>query len=98
MGQNGLNDGLFENLLGLVVDFDYKKRHFIMLTNYNGALYCIVRLFDVFCLPIKLSDKKYEQLREPIYAINDFGRACFDVLTIEQLVNKSFRGNTLVKC
>lgn len=89
-GGNGFED-IFPQMFGHVIDFSNKKRHYILLLNLNGQLWCFVKLFNVFCIGIKMSDKPYVEANEKIIAINDFQKQDFDLFTLEELITSTQR-------
>lgn len=89
-GGNAFED-IFPQMFGHVIDFSNKKRHYILLLNLNGQLWCFVKLFNVFCIGIKMSDKPYVEANEKIIAINDFQKQDFDLFTLEELITSTQR-------
>lgn len=79
----------YDSLLSLLIDYSKKKRHYIVLSNINGKLCCMVRLFDKFCQTIEMSDKAYGTDNSLlVIAINDFEEHKCEMFTLEQLVTK----------
>ena len=86
-GGTGFDD-VFPKLFGNYIDFTKDSRHYIMLTSLNGQTWCLVRLFNVFCLAMKMSDRSYPLSEEKIIAINDFRTHDFELFTLSELINK----------
>ncbi len=86
-GGTGFDD-VFPKLFGNYIDFTKDSRHYIMLTSLNGQTWCLVRLFNVFCLAIKMSDRSYPQPEENIIAVNDFKSHDFELFTLDELTRK----------
>lgn len=84
---DGITD-VFSQMFKDIIDFSQEKRHYILLTNVAGKMYCIVKLFNVFCLGIKMSDTSYPLADENVILINDFNKHDFDLFTLEELVNQ----------
>lgn len=86
-GGDGFRD-FFPQMLGKLIDFGNKKRHYLFLMNLRGEVWCIVRLFSAFCLTIKLSEVEWPEIGEGILAVNDFGTHTYDLMTLSELINK----------
>lgn len=86
---SAFGDDIFPKIFGSVIDFTKKKRHYILLTNLDGGLYCFIKLFDVFCVGVKMSDTAYQQADGHIIAINDFSSCDFSLYTLEELIAAS---------
>lgn len=86
---SAFGDDIFPKIFGSVIDFTKKKRHYLFLTNLDGGLYCFVKLFDVFCTGIQMSDAAYSQANEQIIAINDFSSCDFKLYTLKELIAAS---------
>ncbi len=86
-GGNGITD-IFPMIFKDVIDFTKKKRHYIFLANISGKMYCFVKLFDVFCLGIKLSDKSYPLADDNVILINDFENNSIHLFTILELISR----------
>lgn len=86
MDNNILQDGVFEQMFGKFIDFSKNSRHYILLTNIDGKLYCSVKLFSLFCASIKMSDREYAEIKDPIIVINDFVEHNFDIFALDELI------------
>lgn len=86
-GGNGISD-IFPMIFKDVIDFANNKRHYLLLTNVGGKMCCFVKLFNVFCLGIKMSDKPYSMAEDNIILVNDFGKQQIDLFTLEELITK----------
>lgn len=84
-GGNGITD-IFPMLFNDFIDFSNEKRHYILLTNVSGKMHCFIKLFNVFCLGIKMSDIAYEIADKNVILINDFGRKSINLLTLKEFV------------
>lgn len=82
-------EDLFPAIFEKVIDFSNIKRHYILLINLEGKMYCFVKLFNIFCIGIKLSDSAYVEACNQVIAINDFGKKTFDLYTLEELVTET---------
>lgn len=60
------------NILESVIDNSNTDRHILLLINHQNKLYCVVKLFDVFCQKIRMSDNSYGEEGLVLIAINDF--------------------------
>ena len=66
------------NILELFIDNSNTDRHILLLINCHGKLYCIVKLFDKFCLMIRMSNSSYGEEVIVLMAINDFVKNRYD--------------------
>lgn len=83
---SGFGDDVFPQIFGDCIDFTNEKRHYILLYNLAGKLYCFIRLFNVFTIGIKMSDTAYSEADKNVIAINDFGASDFHLYTLLELV------------
>lgn len=86
---SAFRDDIFPEIFGSVIDFTKKNRHYIFLTNLDGRLYCFVKLFDVFCIGVKMSDSTYQEANRQVIVINDFSSCDFNLYTLEELIAAS---------
>ncbi len=86
-GGNGITD-IFPMIFKDVIDFSNEKRHYVLLTNVGGKLCCFVKLFNVFCLGMKMSNNPYSLADKNIILINDFGKQSIELFTLEELITK----------
>ena len=86
---NAFAEDVLPKIFGEVIDFTNIKRHYLFLTNIEGKMYCFVKLFNTFCIGIKLSEREYELAGQQIIVINDFGKSTFDLYTLEELITLS---------
>lgn len=84
---DGFSDPL-ESILSHFLDYNKKKRHYIIFFAYDNNLYCIVKLFDVFNQCLKMSNTRYLDKNDMVLFVNDFGKCCYEVFTMEELVSK----------
>ena len=84
---DGWND-LFEPVLSQLLDYSNKKRHYIVFFGFEGCLYCMVKLFDMFSQVLKMSDSAYLDELGMVLYINDFEKHQYEVLTMEELADK----------
>ena len=69
-----LNDPLTnpqDSLIDYFFDSTINHRHILILFNANGHLYSCIKLYNLFCATIQMSDKSYEE-NELAVLINDF--------------------------
>lgn len=69
------------------IDYTKPKRHYLLLINSNGKLYCLIKLFDSICQLIVMSDNEYPEIGPLYVAINDFGSSECKFYSVEELVN-----------
>lgn len=86
VGANAFANDLFQDILGNYVDFTKDTRHYLFLINLDHRLYCFVKLFNLFCVPVMMSERPYSECDETIIAINDFATHDFDVFTLGELI------------
>ena len=86
VGANAFENDLFQKILGKYVDFTKDTRHYLLLINLEDKLYCFVKLFNLFCVPIKMSERPYAECNDSVIAINDFATHDFDVFTLGELI------------
>lgn len=76
-------------LLEDFIDYSNVNRHILVLTNINGKLYCMVKLFqNVMCQMIRMSDKEYGATNGFILALNDFSKHECHFYTEHELIRK----------
>lgn len=84
---NGFMDKKFV-ILPTYID-NNEHRHLLFLTEVENQLVCVVKLFDVYGVSIRMSDKSYGVGQENgIIAINDFGTRTCDIYTLEEVIQK----------
>lgn len=71
------------------VDFDNPHRHYIILQNEFGKLFCFVRLFNIISIGIQMSEHEYPLPNDMVIAINDFEKKSVDIYNLEELSQKS---------
>ena len=54
--------------------------------NIENKLCCFVKLFNLFCVPIVMSNQLYKDINQPIIAINDFAEKDFNIFSLEELL------------
>lgn len=86
IGANAFEKDLFKEILGNYVDLTKDTRHYILLINLDGKLYCFVKLFDLFCVPVMMSEHTCAECDDAIIVINDFGTHDFDIFTLGELI------------
>ncbi len=69
------------------IEYSRPKRHFLFLINSGGKLQCIVKLFDIICQNVVLSDREYPEIGPSYLAVNDFGNSECKFYSVEELVN-----------
>lgn len=74
------------NILELFIDNSNTDRHILLLINCHGKLYCMVKLFDKFCLMIRMSNSSYGEEVIVLMAINDFVKNRCDFYTLTDLI------------
>ena len=84
---DGFHD-VFKKTFDDYIDFENDHRHYLLLLNIDGKLYCFVKLFNVFVLGVMMSQKEYPLANHTILAINDFYRHDFELLTLGELVTR----------
>lgn len=84
---NGFIDKKFV-ILPMYID-NNEHRHILYLTEVENKLVCVVKLFDVYGVSIRMSDKSYNVGQEKgIIAINDFSTRTCDIYTLEDVIHK----------
>lgn len=84
---NGFMDKKFV-ILSMYID-NNEHRHILYLTEVENKLVCVVKLFDVYGVSIRMSDKSYNVGQEKgIIAINDFSTRTCDIYTLEDVIHK----------
>lgn len=79
-------EDVFQPILSNYIDFSKDTRHYILLMNIENKLCCFVKLFNLFCVPIVMSNQLYKDINQPIIAINDFAEKDFNIFSIEELL------------
>lgn len=75
-------------ILPMYID-NNEHRHILYLTEVENKLVCVVKLFDVYGVSIRMSDKSYNVGQEKgIIAINDFSTRTCDIYTLEDVIHK----------
>jgi len=85
-----VGDGFTKKLLfplSEYLDFEGNK-HYVILLNNNGKLYCILSIFNVFIVGIQLSDKPYLSELDVIVGVNDYAEKTFTTYTLLEIINK----------
>lgn len=59
-------------ILESIIDNSNTDRHILLLFNFDGKLYCLIKLFNKFCQMIRMSDSSYGEDGFVLIAINDF--------------------------
>ena len=85
IGANIFED-VFQSIFGNYIDFSKDTRHYILLVNIDNKLLCSVKLFNLFCVPIVMSNQAYKDIDQPIIAINDFDKKDFNIFSMEELL------------
>lgn len=83
---DGFQDPL-EPLLSQFIDYSNDKRHIVVLFNHAGCLTCIVKVFNIFCQYIQMSDAPYLKESEMQFYINDFSKHGYEQKTLTELVS-----------
>lgn len=84
---NGFMDKKFV-ILPMYID-NNEHRHILYLTEVENKLVCVVKLFDVYGVSIRMSDKSYNVGQEKgIIVINDFSTRTCDIYTLEDVIHK----------
>lgn len=64
-------------------------RHILMLTEIDGQLVCVIKLFDVYGISILMSNQSYGFAEQKsVVAINDFEKRTCDISTLEEIIPK----------
>lgn len=64
-------------------------RHLLMLTEIDGSLVCVIKLFDVYGISIMMSNQSYGfDGSKSVVAINDFDMHACDICTLEDIIPK----------
>lgn len=79
-------EDVFQPIFGNYIDFSKNTRHYILLINIENKLCCFVKLFNLFCVPIAMSNQLYKDIDQPIIAINDFAEKDFNIFSMEELL------------
>lgn len=79
-------EDVFQPIFGNYIDFSKNTRHYILLINIENKLCCFVKLFNLFCVPIVMSNQLYKDIDQPIIAINDFAKKDFNIFSMEELL------------
>lgn len=79
-------EDVFQPIFGNYIDFSKNTRHYILLINIENKLCCFVKLFNLFCVPIAMSNQLYKDIDQPIIAINDFAEKDFNIFSMEDLL------------
>lgn len=79
-------EDVFQPIYGNYIDFSKNTRHYILLINIENKLCCFVKLFNLFCVPIVMSNQLYKDIDQPIIAINDFAEKDFNIFSMEELL------------
>lgn len=69
------------------LDFESGK-HYIILLNNNGKLYCLLSIFHMFIVGVQLSDEPYLDDLEIIIGINDYDKKAFNTYLFYDIINK----------
>lgn len=79
-------EDVFQPIFGNYIDFSKNTRHYILLINIENKLCCFVKLFNLFCVPLVMSNQLYKDIDQPIIAINDFAEKDFNIFSMEELL------------
>lgn len=91
-------EDVFQPIFGNYIDFSKNTRHYILLINIENKLCCFVKLFNLFCVPIAMSNQLYKDIDQPIIAINDFAEKDFNIFSMEELLQTvTTKTNCVVK-
>lgn len=74
-----------------MIDYSKTSRHILLLFNLHGKMYCMVKLFDIFCQIIRMSDKAYGDDNFIEIAINDFNERKCRFMNGEELVKATMQ-------
>ncbi|HCM0844933.1 TPA: hypothetical protein N2782_002940 [Vibrio parahaemolyticus] len=83
---NGLDAKIFEPFKDYL-DFE-SKNHYLILTESNYGLLCLVKLHNLFCVGIVLSDKNYLNFNDTIFGVNDTKNREFNKYKFSDVVEK----------
>lgn len=83
---NGLDAKIIEPFKDYL-DFE-SKNHYLILTESNYGLLCLVKLHNLFYVGIVLSDKKYLNFHDTIVGLNDIENREFNKYKFSDVVNK----------
>jgi len=83
--------GFDKNILNPYHNFlDFKSaKHYIILTNMAGGLFCIINLHGTFSIGVTLSKKKYFDEIGMIIGINDINKKTFRKISANDLINET---------
>jgi hypothetical protein len=85
-----VGDGFTKKLLfplSEYLDFEGNK-HYLILLNYNGKLYCLLSIFNMFIVGVQLSNKSYLSELDVIVGINNYAEKTFTIHTLFDIINK----------
>ena len=97
IGENILKDEFIQRIFGPYLEFTKDTRHYILLANVENKLICCVKLFNLFCTAIVMAHHVYDEIKEPIIVINDFGENGFEIYTLSELLLKNSMTQELFK-
>lgn len=90
---DGFSDFFFKNTLSHLIDFSNSKRHYLLLLNIDGKLYCFVNLFAKFTLGFEMADREYVEHKDMmLLVINDFATHSISYYTLPELNRKVVHG------
>jgi hypothetical protein len=84
-----IGDGLTKDLLIPFIEYlDFKSdKHYLILLNNNGKLYCLLSIFYMFIVGIQLSNRPYLSELDVIIGINDYNKKTFDIYDFYDIIN-----------
>jgi hypothetical protein len=85
-----IGDGFTKEILtpfAEYLDFESNK-HYLILFDFNGKLYCLLSIFYMFVVGIQLSNKSYLSELDTIIGINDYAGKTFNTHSYFDIVNK----------
>ena len=90
---DGFSDFFFKNTLSHLIDFSNPNRHYLLLLNIDGKLYCFVNLFAKFTLGFEMANHEYIDHKDMmLLVINDFDAHSISHFTLSELSRKVIDG------
>lgn len=85
-----VGDGINEEIMKPFESFLELKsnKHYLILTNNRGKLFCLIKINDVYVIGVTLSNKKYFEFDSSLIGINDVDNKIFKSIKLMDALNE----------